>query len=97
AKRRNPCRFGYGPLICQNKFVWREADKCDYVCVTSATRKQTFADNAAAPLRRRPDNRCILGYHFRNAYPNDTVCVLDDIRIQVLNDNLATDPRLVYG
>ncbi|CAF4132529.1 unnamed protein product [Rotaria sordida] len=96
-KRRNPCRFVYGPLICQNKFVWREADNCDYVCVTSATRKQTFADNAAAPLRRRPDNRCILGYHFRNAYPNDTVCVLDDIRIQVLNDNLAADTRLVYG
>ncbi|CAF3584876.1 unnamed protein product [Rotaria sp. Silwood2] len=51
ADRRNPSRFVYGPLTCQNGFVWREVDAYDYVCVTPATRQQVLNDNLAAISR----------------------------------------------
>ncbi|CAF3600070.1 unnamed protein product [Rotaria sp. Silwood1] len=97
ANRRNPSRFVYGPLTCQNGFVWREADDYDYICVTPATRRQTSADNAAASSRSRPGHTCISGYYTRNAYLNDFVCVTVGVKIQVIIDNLAATSRWIYG
>jgi hypothetical protein len=59
AGRVEPGGGASGPGTCKPGYVWREADRNggntpgnDRVCVTPATRQQSWNDNAAAPTRR---------------------------------------------
>ncbi|MEC3915937.1 hypothetical protein [Nocardia sp. CDC160] len=88
----------YGPDTCLEGYVWREANAADHVCVSSATRDQTRADNAAAGSRKAgggaygPDT-CVNGYVWREAYDGDVVCVLTATRTQAKEDNAKAADR----
>jgi hypothetical protein len=83
-----------GPDTCLWGYVWREARPSDHVCVTPATRSQTWTDNALAPSRRSPTggtwgpDTCLAGYVWRDAYPGDHVCVPPATRTQAAADNV---------
>jgi hypothetical protein len=78
----------YGPNTCKNGYVWREADRNDYVCVTPATRTQARNDNSAAGGRHVPGSTyCVNGYVWREAFAGDYVCVVPSVRSQTWDDN----------
>lgn len=58
AERRDPnCAAGncpYGPNQCLPGYVWREASKDDYVCVSGDIRAQARHDNNEAAARKDP-------------------------------------------
>jgi hypothetical protein len=89
----------YGPDTCLQGWVWREAYPGDHVCVTSATRSQARADNAAAASRRNPaggaygPDTCLPGWVWREARGNDHVCVTPETRSQTWADNAAGAAR----
>ena len=88
------------PDICDLGYVWRQAVPTDHVCVTPATRSQTWADNAAAASRVDPTgpygpNTCIQGYVWREAVPGDFVCVTPDVRAQAAADNAQAASRAI--
>jgi hypothetical protein len=93
----------YGPDTCKQRYVWREAIPSDHVCVTPATRQQTWDDNMQAPARRDPtgpygSDTCKQGYIWRDAFPNDHVCVTPATRQQAQYDNsqaASGEPRLL--
>jgi hypothetical protein len=103
AGRRNPSRFVYGATTCAPGYVWREADANDYVCVTPATRSQTWADNAAAASRRNPaggpfgPDTCLPGYVWREAFLGDHVCVTPPTRSQAAADNTAAEAHVAHA
>jgi hypothetical protein len=93
---------------CLQGYVWREARADDHVCVTPATRSQTWADNAAAASRRNPaggpfgPDTCLPGYVWREAFLGDHVCVTPATRSQAAADNAQAagrrnPSRFVYG
>lgn len=88
-----------GPDSCLYGFVWRDGRVGDHVCVTSATRSQTAADNAAGPSRVQPGggaygpDTCRSGYVWRSAWSGDHVCVTSATRTQAANDNAAGPSR----
>jgi hypothetical protein len=93
-----------GPDTCAPPFVWREAFPNDHVCVEAQRREQVAADNAKAQERRdyvctppncmftAPDT-CKVGYVWREARPNDLVCVTVDERSRVADENAIADQR----
>jgi hypothetical protein len=85
------------PNRCLQGYVWREARAGDTVCVTTATRSQVAADNAAALSRwvNGPSgpHTCISGYVWREAFAGDDVCVVPAQRTQAANDNAAAASR----
>jgi hypothetical protein len=89
----------YGPDTCLWGFVWREANASDHVCVTSATRSQTWTDNALAASRRSPNggsygpDTCLQGFVWREAFAGDHVCVTPATRSQAAADNAAGPSR----
>jgi hypothetical protein len=77
----------------------------DKVCISPASKVQVDTDNALdASLKATyvygPDT-CISGYVWRNAFPNDHVCVTEDVLLQTAADNAAAasrvDPGGAYG
>jgi hypothetical protein len=77
----------------------------DKVCVSPAAKAQADADNADAPNRLYtstfgPDT-CMEGYSWRNAFPDDHVCVTSNVIVQTAQDNAAAasrvDPGGAYG
>ena len=90
-------------LPCAQGYVWRGASSIDKVCVSSATRNQTAADNAAAGSRHLPNSpTCVQGYVWRGAYPGDVVCVSSATRSQAANDdanayNNVNQTLVTYG
>jgi hypothetical protein len=108
--RRSPTGGAYGIDTCKNGFVWREAFVGDNVCVPGASRDQAASDNAAARSRfvvahDAPVNKlaygidtCKNGYVWRDAIPDDRVCVTGTRRSAVAAENaLATDRRSPTG
>lgn len=88
----------YGPDTCKQGYVWREAIPSDHVCVTPATRQQTWDDNAQAAARRDPtgpygSDTCKQGYVWRDAFANDHVCVTPQTRQQAQEDNSKATQR----
>ncbi|MFN8075000.1 MAG: hypothetical protein U0Q15_06220 [Kineosporiaceae bacterium] len=83
---------------CVQGYVWREANSSDHVCVTSATRTQVRADNAAAASRwvngAYGPHTCINGYVWREAFSGDDVCTLPANRTQAAADNAAAASRI---
>jgi hypothetical protein len=92
-------RADYGPDTCLNGFVWRGAIPTDHVCVTTAIRTQTAADNAQADARRDPNggpygpDTCLQGYVWRGVVATDHVCVTPATRSQVAVDNAQAAAR----
>jgi hypothetical protein len=66
---------------CRPGFVWREAFRGDFVCVTPQTREETRDENMMARSGWVPGGgaygqyTCVSGLVWRNAGPNDVVCV----------------------
>ena len=56
---------------------------------TSQTRAQAAADNQAAAQRQTASGQCIQGYVWRQARPQDHVCVTPQTRAQTAKDNAA--------
>lgn len=95
----------YGPNTCLEGFVWRGAFPNDYVCVQPRVREQVVKDNRDAPLRTkswltdvhgRPSRACRDGFVWREAGPNDQVCVLIREREQAKKDNREAASRRKY-
>lgn len=86
---------------CDLGYVWRQAVPSDHVCVTPATRSQTWSDNSLAASRVNPNggpygpNTCLEGYVWREAVPNDEVCVTPDVRAQAATDNSLAASRAI--
>ena len=65
------------------------------------TRAQAARDNSEAGARRQPGggpyrpNTCVQGYVWRNAGPNDAVCVTPETRSQAARDNAEAAARRV--
>ncbi|WP_133305970.1 hypothetical protein [Microbispora triticiradicis] len=89
----------FGPDTCLQGYVWREARTGDVVCVTSATRTQTRADNAAKASRWTSGafgpHTCTTGYVWREAFTGDDVCVTPAVRSQAAADNSRAADRKV--
>jgi hypothetical protein len=84
----------YGPGMCKQGFVWRNAFDGDKVCVTSQTRDEAAADNAAGPGRKQKNSDyCIQGFVWRGARPSDHVCVTPATRSEVAADNAQAGNR----
>ncbi|MGD9892521.1 MAG: hypothetical protein AB7R89_31570 [Dehalococcoidia bacterium] len=92
-----------GPDTCAPGFVWREAFAGDHVCVIPARRDQVAADNAQANARRAyysgpesgfvvPDT-CKQGWVWREARPEDHVCVTPAERSLVAAENATANER----
>ena len=90
-------RLVYGPNVCKPGYVWRAADGSDYVCVTSATRAQTAAENARAALHRISGNdKCVKGFVWREAFIGDHVCVTPASRARAAADNAQAGRLVAY-
>jgi len=88
----------WGVDSCAQGYVWRGAVPTDHVCVTPATRDQTWADNAAAPSRWTNGpfgpHTCITGFVWREAVARDDVCVTPTVRTQAREDNAQAAQRV---
>ena len=102
AARRSPTGGPFGPDTCVSGFVWREAFSGDHVCVTPQTRSQAAQDNNWSKLRDAcPTTRncssgpgtCAQGFVWREAIPNDHVCVTPQVRQDTYNDNTQAAVR----
>lgn len=87
-----PGRCPWGPDTCKQGYVWREANKCDHVCVHPDVRAQAAADNAAASERYAGGGAygpytCKEGFVWREAFAGDHVCVTPAVRAQAAADN----------
>lgn len=88
---------------CKQGFVWREAVKGDYVCVTPQTRSQAQKDNESAMSRIQKKggaygkDTCRKGYVWREVNRFDHVCVTPDIRSQAAKDNAEHRMRVEGG
>lgn len=83
------------PQLCRAGYVWREAYRGDYVCVSPLRREQTRIENALAASHRadmRSDD-CARGYVWREVEPSDHVCVTPDIRSLVAEENRLAPHR----
>ncbi len=73
--------FPFGPDVCAQGFVWREAYEFDHVCVPPPTRSKAWADNAQANARRAPNggpfgpDTCKQGFVWREANKNNPLNV----------------------
>lgn len=91
--------IGAPGVPCLQGYVWRQAFKGDYVCVTPGVRAQAAADNLAAPGRVEPGGgaygpyTCQQGYVWRQVVPDDYVCVTPGVRAQAAADNAQADNR----
>jgi uncharacterized protein (DUF2237 family) len=84
----------YGPDTCLDGYVWRGVVPTDHVCVTSATRDQVAADNAAGQSLHVPGSEvCVQGYVWRMAVEGDRVCVTPARWDETQDDNLAREVR----
>ena len=93
-----------GPDTCAPPFVWREAFPSDQVCVESHRRTQVATDNAQAQSRRQytctppnctftaPDT-CKVPFVWRQARPDDHVCVPVPERSKVAEENALASQR----
>jgi hypothetical protein len=93
-----------GADTCAPPFVWREAFSGDHVCVEVHRRTQVAADNAQAQARRAyqctppnclfvaPDD-CKVPYVWREARPEDHVCVTGEERERVKAENAKANER----
>jgi len=84
---------------CAQGYVWREAARDDYVCVTPQTRQQAWSDNAQQDARRAGRGQygyetCKQGYVWREATANDKVCVPPATRDQAHYDNSQARQRV---
>ena len=86
-KFRPPCSPGY---------VWRQAGKLDYVCVTQQTHEQMIDENKASAKHSRPGGICAPNYVWRGAYQGDTVCVTKQQHDQAQDDNAAAQTRVAW-
>jgi len=81
-----------GQHTCVEGYVWRGAFPNDFVCVTPADRKKAADQNAAAAGNHLAHSaNCKLGFVWREASGpgnGDDVCVSEDDRQQVINENL---------
>jgi hypothetical protein len=68
---------------CPQGTVWREATPDDHICVSSATRTQTWNDN-----KTNPKENCPRGLVWREATPEDHVCVDSATRARAWDDNI---------
>ena len=81
-----------GAAPCKQGYVWREAFRDDYACVTPESRAQAAHDNGQAGARidqnhaYGPDT-CVQGYVWREANPRDHVCVTPAIRSRSAEEN----------
>jgi hypothetical protein len=96
---------------CISGFVWRGVTPNDHVCVTPQIRTQVQTDNRAAVDRRASTQgnmdcqfgkRCLQenvpckpGFVWREAVPQDFVCVTPATRQQVQDDNSKAAQRRV--
>jgi len=82
---------------CLQGYVWREARSTDHVCVTPATRSQTWSDNSVRFSRwvngAFGPHTCISGFVWREAFPGDDVCVTPATRSQAAADNAQASAR----
>jgi hypothetical protein len=92
--RKNPGWTEFGPLTCQDGYVWRAADDLDYVCVTPAARQEVADENASA-AEHAHGSHCDSGYVSRAAFPHDKVCVTPAQRASVRADNAQRTDRLM--
>jgi hypothetical protein len=76
--------FPFGPDVCAQGYVWREAYEFDHVCVLPGTRAQAWQDNSQANVRRAPNggpygpDTCKQGFVWREADKNNPVSVESD-------------------
>ena len=93
--------IGYPKVPCLHPYVWREAFHGDYVCVTTATRSQAAADDAAAVGRVQPGGgaygkyTCKQGYVWRQIVQADYVCVSYAVRAAAQQDNAQLGNRVL--
>lgn len=86
-----------GPQSCKAGYVWREATRSDYVCVTPDRRAQTARENseAASHLATGRGDFCAQGFVWRETVPSDHVCVTPKIRTRVAEENGLSSQRTV--
>ncbi len=86
---------------CKDGFEYRLINASDKVCVTTSSKNQADADNAAADSRKSiivyGTNACIADYVWREAYSGDKVCVIEAVKTQAAADNAAAASRWVSG
>jgi hypothetical protein len=85
-----------GADTCLTGFQWRLADPSDHVCVTSAQRHQTQAENNIAHAHTLPHtvDTCKHNYVWRLADATDHVCVSSNSYEEAQWDNKLAPSRL---
>ena len=70
----------------------------DDICVTGEVRARTALDNERGPFRLwNRDDICQRGFVWREALPEDHVCVEQWVREQAVTDNIDAPNRSVTG
>jgi uncharacterized protein YraI len=86
---------------CKDGFEYRLIKSSDKVCVSTASKNQADADNAAADSRKLVNvygaDACKVGFVWREAFSGDKVCVTSAVRSQVIADNAAAASRWEVG
>ena len=71
---------------CKDGYVYRLIRNSDKICVSSASKAQADADNAAANSRKLVSvygaDACAVGYVWREAFSGDHVCVTPAVHNQ---------------
>ncbi|KAF2244167.1 hypothetical protein BU26DRAFT_608632 [Trematosphaeria pertusa] len=83
----------YGPDICLEGFVWREATPDDHVCVKPSSRDAATWDNSQQASRQNADGTCKGKWVKRRATASDTACVSRTRKIFTNFDNAAGPDR----
>ncbi len=71
----------------------------DHVCVPQAVQDQAAADNSQEEARRNPEGgpygpaTCLEGYVWREATPEDLVCVVPEVRTTTAQENAEAPNR----
>lgn len=95
----------YPTWVCSPGYYWRHAFPGDQVCVTASRYWQVQDDNSRAKDHIDEESSigalsggegCLAPYVWREAGPNDHVCVTQQAHDDAIDDNLHKDERLDY-
>src|SRR5262245_1001356 len=79
---------------CKPGYVWRQAHRNDYVCVTPESRERVAWENRHWIVHTlQGGNACAPGFVWRGAFLGDLLCVSTDVRAAVREENLLAESR----
>ena len=82
--------------ICKDGYVWREAHRNDFACVTPESRARVAWENRHWIVHTlQGGNACASGFVWRAAFVGDLLCVSAEVRAAVREENRLAPSRSV--